>query len=257
MIRAAFFDIDGTLVSFRTHVISETSLNSLDRLKEAGIKVFISSGRPVALMDNLRDYPFDGYVSMNGSLVQIGGKTIFRHPMDREESMMIARILQDNSVPCVTYLENGVCMSRLDDTAIQVMATLAISPLPPVDLTKIAEGPVYQYTPVMTEELFQRILAPYMKKSVATRWHPAFLDIVPEGSSKAVGLDEAVRYLGIRKEETIAFGDGGNDVSMLEYAGIGVAMGNSSDEVKSHADYVTSSVDEEGVTVALEHFGLI
>ena len=60
-----------------------------------------------------------------------------------------------------------------------------------------------------------------------------------------------------KQEDTIAIGDGGNDVSMLGYAGIGIAMGNATDEVKAHADYVTTSVDEDGIYNALKHFNLI
>ena len=69
-----------------------------------------------------------------------------------------------------------------------------------------------------------------------------------------------VQYLdenGLKREEIMAFGDGENDIDMLKFAGIGVAMGNASDEVKAAADYVTDSVDADGIAKALKHFGLI
>lgn len=257
VIRAAFFDIDGTLVSFRTHTISDDSIRCLDRLRENGVKLFIASGRHKVFMNNLKDYPFDGYVCMNGSLVYVGDEVVYRHPMDSGESEMIAGILEKNSISSVVYNETEVNMNAMHGAALQVLSELAIEPLPPASLVKVAESPVYQYTPVMDDESFKRLLAPRLYKSVATRWHPAFLDIVPCGSSKAVGLEKAIEYFGISRAETVAFGDGENDIPMLEYAGTGIAMGNASETVKSMADYVTDTVDREGVRKALEHFCLL
>ena len=76
-------------------------------------------------------------------------------------------------------------------------------------------------------------------------------------NSKAVGIESVLKHFGIGREECIAFGDGGNDIEMLEYCGIGVAMGNADDKVKSHADYVTTSVDEEGIEQAFKALHII
>jgi hypothetical protein len=83
------------------------------------------------------------------------------------------------------------------------------------------------------------------------------MDVVPEGGSKSVGIDAICRSYGIAPDETMAFGDGQNDIEMLRHAGIGVVMGNAAEEVQAAADYVTASVDEDGVSRALRHFGLI
>ena len=91
----------------------------------------------------------------------------------------------------------------------------------------------------------------------ATRWYPSFTDVVPAGSSKRIGIDKVIEYFGISLNETMAFGDGGNDIAMLKHAGIGIALGNADDEVKNSADYVTTSVDDDGVVNALKHFGLM
>ena len=89
------------------------------------------------------------------------------------------------------------------------------------------------------------------------RWHPAFADITPKGVTKHQGIDVLCRHFGIRLEETMAFGDGGNDIPMLRHAGIGVAMGNAIAEAKDAADYVTTDIDDDGVAHALKHFGVI
>ena len=89
------------------------------------------------------------------------------------------------------------------------------------------------------------------------RWHPQFSDLVHMDNSKAVGIENVLSHFGIDRTECIAFGDGGNDIEMLEYCGIGVAMGNADDTVKSHADYVTTSVDDEGIEQALINLHII
>jgi hydroxymethylpyrimidine pyrophosphatase-like HAD family hydrolase len=89
------------------------------------------------------------------------------------------------------------------------------------------------------------------------RWHPGFSDLVNADNSKAIGIDCILHHYGIDRNECIGFGDGGNDIEMLEYCGIGVAMGNADDSVKSHADFVTTSVDEEGIEHALTALNII
>ena len=89
------------------------------------------------------------------------------------------------------------------------------------------------------------------------RWNPDFADITPKGVTKHQGIDVFCKHFGLQLEETMAFGDGGNDIPMLRHAGIGVAMGNAVEEAKAVADYVTTDVDAEGVAQALKHFGVI
>ena len=82
-------------------------------------------------------------------------------------------------------------------------------------------------------------------------------DIVAEGVSKSAGIDTIIDYYGIDLSETMAFGDGGNDIPMLDHAALSIVMGNANDKVKEHADYVTDDVDKDGVWHALHHYGLL
>ena len=80
---------------------------------------------------------------------------------------------------------------------------------------------------------------------------------MPKGGNKSVGIEKLLESFGISPQETMAFGDGGNDIGMLKYVGIGVAMGNAENEVKEAADYTTDAVDEDGIYNALKYFGVI
>ena len=125
-----------------------------------------------------------------------------------------------------------------------------------VYLSELNGAAVYQLIAFFTQEEEAEIMS-FLPGCVATRWNPLFTDVVAKGSSKAVGIEQMAAHFGISVEETMAFGDGGNDVAMLRRAGIGVAMGNAEASVQREADYVTTSVDEDGVWNALRHFGLI
>ena len=124
---------------------------------------------------------------------------------------------------------------------------------PPED--SIGEA-VYQVVPFIergTEDLFLSV----MPGCTATRWSEYATDVTPKGNGKADGIRAALERYGLKAEETIAFGDGENDIPMLEIARIGVAMGNARQIVKDAADYVTLHVREDGVSAALRHFGLL
>ena len=90
-----------------------------------------------------------------------------------------------------------------------------------------------------------------------TRWSRFGIDVLPGSGDKVAGIRKYLALQGISHEETIAFGDGENDIGMLQYAGIGVALGNAGEEVKAAADYVTADIDDDGVWKALEHFHII
>ena len=91
----------------------------------------------------------------------------------------------------------------------------------------------------------------------AVRWYPTFVNVIGEQSGKPVGIAKVCEKYGLGIDEIMAFGDGGNDVDMLRFAGTGVAMGNAADNVKQAADYVTADIDDDGVFEALKHFDVI
>ncbi len=257
MVKAIFFDIDGTLVSFSTHEISRTTLDALYCLKDKGIKLFIASGRHLLIMDNLSGFPFDGYVCMNGSLIYDKGEVIYSRPLDSDDAAAVVDFAEKNNVPCVAFAEKEIVMNCSNDLTERVFEMIRLPHPVPSPLAPYASKPVCQFTIFVDRATEDRYLTPVLKHSVTARWHPEFTDIDPENISKAEGIERIISRYGIRKDEVMAFGDGGNDVEMLEYAGIGVAMGNAVPDVQAHADYVTSTVDEDGIVAAVRHFGLL
>lgn len=260
MIKAIFFDIDGTLVSFNTHQIPSSTLEAVHRVREMGVKVFIATGRPYPLIDNLGELEYDGIVSSNGAAgVLRDGTTIFREGIDHS---VIHRIIENQrlhpmpivfatneEVFCVDWFEQG-------DNA-QNVWNLLNNPMPPVrPIEDALTMDIVQVIPFFTADEAPRFLSEVLLGCSAFRWHPLFADCIREGNDKGTAIDHICRHYGLDVSETMAFGDGGNDLEMLVRAGIGVAMGNANDDVKAHADYVTAHIDDNGVAKALEKFVL-
>ena len=257
MVKAIFFDIDGTLVSFRTHVISPAVLEALHKLREQGIQLFISTGRHPQMLSYVRSvFPFDGYVTLSGQYCFCGNQVVRRNPMDRESVAALVDATQNKDFSCIFLEGEDLYLNTCNQYTEAFMVDLDLS-MPPVrDPHRALEGELYQAVAFLTKENEHLLLdrAPGLK---TTRWHPHFLDVIPASGGKDMGIDAILEHLQIPLADTMAFGDGENDLSMLVHAGIGVAMGSASDGVKAQADYVTGTVDEDGIVSALRHFGLL
>lgn len=112
---------------------------------------------------------------------------------------------------------------------------------------------VLQLTPILSQE-DEELIMRSLPDCTSCRWHPDFADITMKSADKGMGLSAIIARHGIKPEETMAFGDGGNDMSIIKKAGIGVAMGNANEPLKNAADYITDSVDEDGIYKALERW---
>ncbi len=258
MVKAVFFDIDGTLVSFKTHAMPASTERALDMLREKGVKLFISTGRQFRSINNLGSRHFDGYITLNGDCCLVGeGKVIYKHPIPQEDIESLIRYQEEvEEFPCALVEEDGLYQNYINDSVKELYGMLNF-PYPPLRPLRGNKGKeVYQLIAFFTPGQESRIMA-VLPGCEATRWNNLFADVVPKGSNKAIGIDKIIAYYGISLDETMAFGDGGNDVAMLRHAGIGVAMGNAGAEVKEAADYVTTSVDEDGIMNALRHFNVI
>ncbi|WP_321332975.1 Cof-type HAD-IIB family hydrolase [uncultured Bacteroides sp.] len=258
MIKALFFDIDGTLVSFNTHIIPQSTIDALIELRTKGYKIFISTGRPRVAINNLSNLFFDGYITMNGSYCfGENDHVIYKSPIPQEDvDKMLSILSKEKGCPCVVVREKEMFICNPNSQVNEFIQLLKFPQIPEISIEKAGEEEVFQLSPFFTIEQEQKYLAclPHCESS---RWYPTFTDVVCRGNSKQLGMDKIIEHFGINLEETMSFGDGGNDISMLRHAAIGVAMGNASEEVKEAADYITDSVDDNGIQKALKHFNII
>ncbi len=261
MFKAAFFDIDGTLVSFKTHEVPESTCRAIAKLRAAGVKCFVSSGRHTANIDNLGSLEFDGYVTVNGGMTYYEDRLIDANPIDRADVRAILRILYPapgtepavfRPFPINFVLRDRLVMNYADDVVEETYRQLNFVNRPQVaDLRQFADADVFQMISFFGVDDEPRVMS-VLSHCGSERWSPAFTDIVPRGQDKVRGIRRVCEEIGASPGEILAFGDGGNDVAMLRFAGVGVAMGNASDAVKAHADMVCPAVDDDGILWAVD-----
>ncbi len=256
MIKAIFFDIDGTLLSFKTHAVHPSTLRALQELRQRGVRLFISTGRHELLINNLDTSLFDGIVSLNGQCVRIGGKTIHANAMTAEDARSAVDFVTEHRLATIFEGIDFMRLNLMTDLARKGAALLDLRMPDTQDVSDIPDYPMLQLIVFCSPEQEAGLIA-RMPSCETTRWTPLLCDVMPRGGGKHVGIRKTLDYYGFSREESMAFGDGENDISMLQYVGLGVAMGNADAEVKAAADYVTTGTDDGGIAKALRRFGLI
>lgn len=262
MIKALFLDIDGTLMSFATHQVPASTIEALAQARARGVRIFIATGRATLLINNLGELQrrglIDGYVTVNGSYCTIGQQVVYKGAMPPEDVRAMLDFCTTRQCPCIVVGEHDLCVCNHRPIVDELFHDfLKVDYLPHRTVEEALQmGDIFQLTPFIDVEQEREIMS-RLPGCESGRWYPAFTDVTARGNNKQKGIDEIIRPLGLSLEETMAFGDGGNDIPMLRHAGIGVAMGNAQDDVKASADYVTASVDEDGIRKALQHFAVI
>ena len=256
MIKAAFFDIDGTLFSHTIHAIPESTKRTVKLLREKGIKVFIATGRSLKETKRvpLGDMKFDGYVTLNGQIcLDAEEKILFEAPIKGEDGAYLLDAFVNKKFPLAIVEKERIYINYIDDSVIRAQKSVNIPLLP---IKEYQGAPIYQFIGYMNLEETEKI-APKIPNCKITRWYDEGIDIISKDGGKANGIQKVLEFYGMTKEEIIAFGDSDNDMDMLEFAGIGVAMGNAEESVKAVADYVTTDIDEDGIWNACRHLELI
>ncbi|MDM1296621.1 Cof-type HAD-IIB family hydrolase [Sphingobacterium sp. N143] len=260
MVKAIFFDIDGTLLSFKTHQVPASTQQAFQLLKEKDIKVFVSTGRSFNQLGHIRYLDFDGYITFNGGYCLTKEELVIykNNILQKDIRSLLDYAKQHNDLTFSFMSEKEISLNR-DNPEVTKMYQQVNVPTPPIrdyekdfDLASVMQINVF-IPPEEEAEFMENV----MPNSVASRWTPIFADINPTGQSKKVGIDIFLNHFGIELSETMSFGDGGNDITMLAHTQIGIAMGNANPEVKEIADYITDDVDNDGIWNALKHFNII
>lgn len=256
-IKVIFFDIDGTLVSFKSHTVPESARRAIARLREQGVKVFIATGRLMKHVGIVNDIEVDGYITVNGGYcITSAGEVIFESAFPHATVERVIDLSEQYGFDLNVMTHEDMYVSSMGERVKKIASMINIMPTVADVRVIAATQPVVQMCPYISRELEQEIM-PLLPDCVGSRWIETFMDLNVRGVDKSLGIQQVMNYYGLTMAEAMAFGDGGNDLPMVRDAAVGVAMGNACDELKAVADYITSSVDEDGVSRALEHFGLI
>lgn len=255
MIRAIFFDIDGTLLYGDKGVPSKEILD-LKILKEKGIKIVVCTGRAINEVKplGLERYGFDAYIALNGQTIfDDKYNLISEHLFDSEDLNKLLKYFNNKEFVIGLSGENGLYANYIDDKVLLENRILNIS-LPRID--KYHNEKIYSaiaYCDNDTKEMLRSELS----NSTITYWNSYGIDIFKKGGGKGEGIKEYLSLLDIDIKDSMAFGDSENDIEMLKTVNIGVAMGNGIDEIKAVSDFVTLDLYDDGIDYALRHFGVI
>ena len=250
MIKVIFFDVDGTLFSHKQNDVPTSTRNVLNRLKENGIKCFLATGRHMTELAMLpvNDISFDAYITLNGQLcLTEDGEILSANPISGSDKEYILQLFHDKSVPVMLVEKDTMYINFVND-AVKTAQQEISTPIP--DVRTYNGGEIYQAIVYIGKEN-ETMIRNNLTNCKIIRWNPRAIDIISQTGGKTTGIKAYLKTMEISADETMAFGDAGNDIDMLEFVHIGVAMGNATDEVKAHADFVTASVDEDGIEKAL------
>jgi Cof subfamily protein (haloacid dehalogenase superfamily) len=257
MIKAIFLDIDGTMVSFKTHSVSNETRKSLQEARKNGVRIFVATGRHRSDINNLGHLEFDGYLSLNGAYCWVGNETVFKKSIPRKDVMtFIDYIEKEPKISCFFVEADRVTVNFINEEVRQMIALVNFSLRTTVPVNELTDKEMFQLTAFFPVEQEAEIMK-MLPDCSSSRWYPTFADIIVKGVDKSVGIKKISEYFGFSREEIMAIGDGGNDISMIKYAGTGIAMGNADEEVKQAADYITTTVDEDGIGKALRYYEVI
>lgn len=254
--KTIFFDIDGTIYDEDKQVPVSTR-DAIAELKRRGHNVAIATGRAGYMFEDLREeLGIDSYISLNGQYVVFEGEVIYRNPLDTELLKEMTLFAEKNDQP-VGYIDAlGMKVNVAEHEYIHSsIGTLKLA-FPTHDAAYFLQNEIYQALVFCPQESQQMYVEAYPGFKFIP-WHPLCMDVLPGNGSKANGIAQMMKHLGVDKEDMYAFGDGLNDLEMLQFVGHGIAMGNAVDEVKAVAPYVTAHVSENGIYEGLKRVGLL
>ena len=256
-IKIIFFDIDDTLRNSKTGFVPSTIPTAFKQLRDKGILTGIATGRGIfGVVPEIKALKPDFFVTLNGAYIEDKkGNVIYSNKIAKDKVEEYITWTKEIGIDYGLVGSHAAKLSRRTE-----MISQAIDPIYPnleVDPDFYQKEDIYQMWTF--EEQGDDLVLPDTLASTLrmVRWHEHSSDVVPISGSKAAGVVKVADQLGLKPENVMVFGDGLNDLELFDYAGISVAMGVSHEKIKEKADYITKTLEEDGIFDALEGFGMV
>ncbi len=256
MIKVIFFDLDGTVLSHTGEPVRESTIKAMTMLANNGIRRMCCTGRNIGELAgfDLHGLEFDGYYTDNGQAFYDSNlnPVSFRCLSD-EHTDELVRFFNLKLVPTLLATPERLLLNYINDHVREVLKRIDV---PGYEVgryngEKLLNGVVY--ASIEQEEMIMK----HLPNAILARWDNQAADVIYNPGGKADAIKDYIQKNGLARQETAAFGDSYNDVSMLQAAGLAVAMGNGVAELKEVADYVAPDIDDDGIYRALRALKLI
>ena len=256
-IKIIFFDIDDTLRNSKTGFIPSTIPTVFKQLREKGILTGIATGRGIfGVVSEIKALKPDFFVTLNGAYIEDKkGNVIYSNKIAKDKVEEYITWTKEVGIDYGLVGSHAAKLSRRTE-----MISQAIDPIYPdleVDPDFYQKEDIYQMWTFEDQGDDLKLPDTLASTLRMVRWHRNSSDVVPLNGSKAAGVAKVVEHLGLKPENVMVFGDGLNDMELFDYAGINIAMGVSHDKIKEKADYITKTLEEDGIFDALEGFGMV
>lgn len=245
-IKIVFFDIDGTLIDMGKKEISPKTLEALRRLKERKVILCLATGRGPLTLPHFEGIEFDVFLTFNGSYCFQRGQTIFSNPLPREDVQTILRNAALIHRPVSIATKDKMVANGKDKDLVDYYSFAKREVEVSDTFWDVAKDEVYQIMLGCRKEDYPLLLQGTRRAKIAAWWDRA-VDIIPADGGKGEGVRRILSYYRLNRSAALAFGDGDNDIEMLQAVGHGVAMGNASEELKAVADDICGDAAKDGV----------
>ncbi len=261
-IKLIITDFDGTIAD-KNNQISAKTRESFERLKQHGVKIIVATGRmfPSAEIMTKRLNLDTPIVAYQGATIQFSGedKPIFANYLDKTYAQKIVKYLKEKNIHTQIYINDEIIVENDNDIVKAYAEKMelgykVVKNLEEEDLSVLPKILAINMNPDIVSNLQKETQKMYGDKVCITLSTPYFCEFTNPKAHKGEALKFLADYYNIPLEKTMAFGDQNNDITMIQNAGIGVAVGNASENLKRVCDFVTKSIDEDGVAYAIEKF---
>ena len=251
------FDIDGTLVDNVNHKIHSSTISCLNKLALNGNVLVIASGRHFANINNIDEikHLFNNYILINGTQIISNESIIYKNVYDKKELKPLLEGLEKENIAYACVSKNDVYANKTNEIVKYAYSLFGLYEVK-VDDEYYLKEEIYQVWCFGQNEEIKEFSKKYPNLKFLS-WGIYGFDVLKHDVSKGCAIKILAKHLGIDMKDTIAIGDGLNDIEMIKECNIGIAMGNANEKLKECADYVTDDVSKDGLYKAFKHLNLI
>ncbi|MGE8034961.1 HAD family hydrolase [Lysinibacillus sp. KCTC 33748] len=254
--KIVFFDVDGTLVNYEDGRMQERTRTAIQQLKDKGIHIVAATGRPLSMCQDLRNVGIETFITANGAYVKHQDQVIHKIPIAKEV-VQVVKAFADENKQSLSFFTETLSMNNVqeEETLKAMKETLSLREFPVIN-EDIGTKEVYLMCLYGDEDVEKKYTSTF-PHLLFKRWHPNITNVLQHDVSKSIAVQAVLEYFDLSPDEALAFGDGDNDIDMLEQVGFGIAMGNGSEALKNIANFVTKKSTEDGIDYALRELGII